>query len=611
MQLIVVGDFFQLSPVSKPQNDDSKSGYNNGLLEIDTSYHTIAKIGRQGTYAFQSHAWEKSDLHVIELKNVRRQNGNDGLFELLNAMREGEKDLENTHQKVLNSLMKPLPSRDDGIVPTRLYTSNTKVNDNNNTNLKKLNSKLLTFKASDRVEFHLEYKKKLLRKYKLEDVECMPYLWAPVETAIDSDELQSFRMELILLRNTEFKFVKEEEYIEAGKTKEVRKPLEEKISKMEIDEGQKRKITLSSIQEWILQQEQNRQSNTKNENETAAVNDGMTLNQVRAATSILNKIQNFHAQLKADKDTFNICAENFFEEQCRVPASVELKEEAQVMLLWNLDLSSKLANGSRGIILCTVAVPKYQQILKKELTRRAEQEKTSSDPYCSDASMEEESLDEELKNSIANMDTNLLLREEDAIIEAVSNNIKELPVVRFQHGQTRAIVPQPFRRQFKGLFVATRWQIPLTLAWAITIHKSQGMTIDLLHVDLADCFAPGQAYVACSRGRSVTSMYVTNFSCHEIKTSDLVKRFYASLHDDRQCSMPKWIDSITDFDKAVELERQKKDVMIKKYGGDRCKKCRGEMIVDIVKSDKSGNLGKCYQRCKETYREGHTFNFLL
>ena len=212
------------------------------------------------------------------------------------------------------------------------------------------------------------------------------------------------------------------------------KTSKKKILQLEIDERQKRKITLSSIQEWILQQEQNRQSNTKNENETAVVNDGMTHNQVTAAPSILNKIQNFHGQLKADKDTFNICAENFFEEQCRVPASVEIKEQAQVMLLWNLDLSSKLANGSRGIILCTDAVPKYRKNLKQELTRRAEQEKKSSDPYCSDASMEEESIDEELKNSIANMDTNLLLREEDAIIEAVSNNIEELPVVRFQHG---------------------------------------------------------------------------------------------------------------------------------------------------------------------------------
>ena len=91
------------------------------------------------------------------------------------------------------------------------------MNGNNNTNLKKLNSKLLTFKASDRVEFHLEYKKKLLRKYKLAAIECMPYLWAAIERAIDSDELQSFRMELILLRNAEAKFVKEEEYVEAGK----------------------------------------------------------------------------------------------------------------------------------------------------------------------------------------------------------------------------------------------------------------------------------------------------------------------------------------------------------------------------------------------------------
>ena len=49
--------------------------------------------------------------------------------------------------------------------------------------------------------------------------------------------------------------------------------------------------------------------------------------------------------------------------------------------------------------------------------------------------------------------------------------------------------------------------------------------------------------------------------------------------------------------------------MIKKYGGDRCKRCGSEMIVDIINTDRWGNLGKCYQSCKENYIWSHAFIF--
>jgi len=69
--------------------------------------------------------------------------------------------------------------------------------------------------------------------------------------------------------------------------------------------------------------------------------------------------------------------------------------------------------------------------------------------------------------------------------------------------------------------------MPLILSWAISIHKSQGATIDLLEIDLGDSvFACGQAYTALSRARNSDSVKIINFNKNSVKVSKSVISFY-------------------------------------------------------------------------------------
>ena len=103
----------------------------------------------------------------------------------------------------------------------------------------------------------------------------------------------------------------------------------------------------------------------------------------------------------------------------------------------------------------------------------------------------------------------------------------ELPVVSFRSGITRVIGHHEFPTEIEDVHVI---HIPLMLAWAITIHKSQGITLQSAEIDAGSgIFECGQTYVALSRLKTLDGLYLSGYDVSKIKVNKKVKRFYKEL----------------------------------------------------------------------------------
>uniref|UniRef100_A0A8C9YLS0 ATP-dependent DNA helicase PIF1 n=1 Tax=Sander lucioperca TaxID=283035 RepID=A0A8C9YLS0_SANLU len=130
------------------------------------------------------------------------------------------------------------------------------------------------------------------------------------------------------------------------------------------------------------------------------------------------------------------------------------------------------------------------------------------------------------------------------VVVAFESGKNGLPHVRFLCGVTEVLKPERWVFKSGGGVHLSRQQLPLKLAWAISIHKSQGMTLDCVEISLARVFESGQAYVALSRARSLQGLRVMDFDPRVVRADPDVLVFYKKLRKERllmQASMDDFL----------------------------------------------------------------------
>ncbi|HRH26716.1 MAG TPA: AAA family ATPase [Parcubacteria group bacterium] len=127
------------------------------------------------------------------------------------------------------------------------------------------------------------------------------------------------------------------------------------------------------------------------------------------------------------------------------------------------------------------------------------------------------------------------------------------PVVVTNSGIELGVAPQSWKIEEEGRVKAEISQLPLRLAWAITVHKSQGMSLDAMEVDLSKSFVKGMGYVALSRVRTLDGIKLLGFNQMSLEVSPEVLRKDEEFRDKSQDA----VDDLKAMSKQEIVEAQK------------------------------------------------------
>jgi ATP-dependent DNA helicase PIF1 len=136
---------------------------------------------------------------------------------------------------------------------------------------------------------------------------------------------------------------------------------------------------------------------------------------------------------------------------------------------------------------------------------------------------------------------------------------EELPLVEL-YGSNNLIEVEPHNWNLEedGRKVAEATQLPLRLAWAITIHKSQGMSLDAAEIDLAKTFTPGMGYVALSRVRSLDGIYLRGINNMALQLHEEIFEFDNTLRH-ASADLALQVTDYIEEKPAKEIEQNEED----------------------------------------------------